>query len=148
MRLVRRPQRADRLGPRTLSLLRDPEPRTEPIRRYPPAQPAYHPAPVSTGRPPRTHQAAGRGWHMTVNTDVPGVPVDSRLRAAREFIGLKVAYLESEGMGYRIDENEQVLQRGEEPEPGSIMADALREGVTHLLGPRDPWQPSPWNGAA
>jgi hypothetical protein len=92
--------------------------------------------------PPRVHQAAGRGWAMTVDTAAPPIPMDTRLRRARGFLDLKVAYLKARGMGYRIDDAEQVLQRGEDLPAGSVMADTHAEAVTHLLGNRGEWEPA------
>lgn len=101
-----------------------------------------YPAPV----PPRTQSAAGRGWSMIVRTDGPGGPWNERLRAAHTFLRLKWAYLEQRGMGYRIDDAEQVLQRGEELPAGSVMADTHAEAVTHLLGDHGEWEPrGGWN---
>jgi hypothetical protein len=79
---------------------------------------------------------------MTVDTAAPPIPMDTRLRRARGFLDLKVAYLKSRGMGYRIDDAEQVLQRGEELPAGSVMADTHAEAVTHLLGNRGEWAPA------
>lgn len=96
--------------------------------------------------PPRTHSAAGKGWAMTVNTSGPGVPWNARLRAAHTFLKLKWAYLEQRGMGYRVDEADQVMQRGEELPPGSVIAETHREAVTHLIGRAEPWEPEGgWN---
>jgi hypothetical protein len=86
---------------------------------------------------------------MTVNTGGPGVPADARLRAARAWLSLKVASLEQRGMSYRIDEAGEVMQRGEDLPPGSLMAEAHREGVSHLLGRREPYAPAGgWDGWA
>jgi hypothetical protein len=90
-------------------------------------------APVGAS-PPRTHSAAGKGWTMTVNTDGPGAPWNPRLHATHTFLKLKWAYLEQRGMGYRVDEADQVMQRGEELPAGSLIAEAHREAVTHLIG--------------
>jgi hypothetical protein len=111
-------------------------------------QPHYAPAPVTA--PPRTHQAAYGEWTgtMTVN-DTPASAadhMDARCRAARTFIDLKHAYLEQKGMGYRIDDADQVLQRGEELPPGSVIAETHREAVTHLVGDWGEWAPAGgWN---
>ena len=96
--------------------------------------------------PPRTHSAAGKGWTMTVRTDGPGGPWNARLRAAHTFLKLKWAYLEQRGMGYRIDEADQVIQRGEELPPGSVIAETHREAITHLVGDTGEWEPQGgWN---
>ena len=141
---MKRAKRTRRLPKARSLLLRDraPEPDTQPMRSYS----AWQAAPVGPAPQPRTHRAAGRGWAMTVNQDAPGIPMDHRLQAARQFLGLKVTYLKARGMGYRIDENEQAMQRGEPAPPGSVMADTLTESVTHLLGDRSEWQPAGgWN---
>jgi hypothetical protein len=91
-------------------------------------------------------QMSGKGWAMTVNTSGPGVPSNARLRAAHTFLRLKWAYLEQRGMGYRVDEADQVMQRGEELPPGSIIAETHQEAVTHLIGRGEPWEPAGgWN---
>jgi hypothetical protein len=89
--------------------------------------------------PPRTHQAAGRGWVMTVDTAVPSGPMDPRVRRARDFIELEVADLAAQGMLYRIDDAEQVRQRGEELDERSLIALTVAKAARHLMGPREPW---------
>jgi hypothetical protein len=99
------------------------------------------PAPV-----PATRQMSGKGWHMTVRTDGPGGTWNPRIRAAHTFLKLKWAYLEQRGMGYRIDEAEQVLERGEDLPAGSVIAETHREAVTHLVGDHGEWTPAGgWN---
>jgi len=114
------------------------------------AETAWHPAPARE-EPPRTHSAAGHGWAMTVNTEGPGVPMDDRARRARQFLDLKVAYLESEDMGYRIDDAGQIRESGEKLDGRSVIARAGREGSAHLLGPRPDWltrqSDRPWEPA-
>ena len=84
---------------------------------------------------------------MTVN-DTPASAadhMDPRCRRTRQFLDLKVAYLKARGMGYRIDDAEQVLQRGEDLGE-SVIADAHAEAVTHLLGDHGVWEPEGgWN---
>lgn len=85
-------------------------------------------------------------WVMEINAGAPAIPADSRLRRARGFLELKAAYLIAKGMGYRIDDAERVLERGEELPPGSVVADAHAEAVTHLLGDHGEWTPAGgWN---
>ena len=49
-------------------------------------------------------------------------------------------------MGYRIDEADQVIQRGEELPPGSVIAETHREAITHLVGDTGEWEPQGgWN---
>ncbi len=99
-------------------------------------------APLSAPLPPGRAgllPVTGRGWTMTVNTEGPGVPADQRLRAARAFLSLKVAYLEAEDMGYRIDDATQIRESGEKLDGRSVIARAGREGSAHLLGPRPDW---------
>lgn len=101
----------------------------------------YQTAPV--GPAPRTHQGTYGEWTgtMTVN-DAPASAadhIDDRHRKARACIDLKVAYLESEGMGYRIDDAEQTRQKGEKLDGRSVIARAGREAAAHLLGPREDW---------
>jgi hypothetical protein len=91
--------------------------------------------------PAQTHQAAGRGWTMTVSTGGPGVPMDARLRAARQFLELEVADLAGQGMLYRIDDAEEARQRGEDPDERSVIAVTVAKAVRHLMGPREPWDP-------
>jgi hypothetical protein len=108
------------------------------------------PAPVAAGEP-QALPLTGRGWTMTVNTGGPGIPWNDRLRAARAWLGLKVDWLESEGMGYRIDDAEELRQRGEKLDGRSIIARAGKEGTAHLLGPRPDWltrnSGQPWEPA-
>jgi hypothetical protein len=113
----------------------------------PPARlPALRAQPRPAASAVRTHSAAGNGWTMTVNTSGPGIPWNDRLRAAHTFLKLKWAYLEQRGMGYRVDEADQVVQRGEELPAGSIIGEAHREAVTHLIGDRGEWEPpGGWN---
>jgi hypothetical protein len=87
----------------------------------------------------RTHHAAGQGWVMTVDTDAPAIPMDTRLRRARSFIELEVADLAEQGMLYRIDDAEQVRQRGEELDERSLIALTVAKAARHLMGPREPW---------
>jgi hypothetical protein len=140
-------------------LLRDrtPEPGTEPIPRIPglPGPASYDARAYRfTGAsgaglpdggiypaPPRTHQAAGRGWTMTVDTAVPSGPMDPRVRRARDFIELEVADLKAQGMLYRVDDAEQVRQRGEDLDERSLIALTVAKAARHLMGPREPWDP-------
>jgi hypothetical protein len=146
-------RRAKRLPKARSLLLRDrpAEPDTQPMRSYPypgslPGTTAgWQAAPAGPAPQPRTHQVTGRDFHMTVNKDGGDVPWNDRLRAVCDCITLKVRYLKSQGMGYRIDENEQAMQRGEPAPPGSVMADTLAESVTHLMGYREPWDPTGWD---
>ena len=92
--------------------------------------------------PTRTHQAAGRGWAMTVDTAAPPIPMDARLRAARNFIELEVADLKAQGMLYRIDDAEKVRQRGEDLDERSVIAVTVAKAARHLMGHREPWDPS------
>ena len=92
--------------------------------------------------PPRVHQAAGRGWAMTVDTAVPAGPMDPRVRRARDFIELEVADLAAQGMLYRIDDAEQARQRGEDPDERSVIAATVAKAARHLMGHREPWDPS------
>ena len=59
---------------------------------------------------------------MTVRTDGPGGTWNPRIRAAHTFLKLKSAYLGKRGMGYRINEAGQVLERGEDLPAGSVIA--------------------------
>jgi hypothetical protein len=81
---------------------------------------------------------------MTVNTDGPGIPWNDRLRAARAFLDLEVADLKAQGMLYRVDDAEQVRERGEELDERSVIAQTVGKAVRHLLGPVEPWKPGPW----
>jgi hypothetical protein len=104
---------------------------------------SIYPAPAAP--PLRTrHADVGGGWTMTmtVNTDRPASAWNARLRAAYTSLKLKWAYLEQRGMGYRIDEADQVMQRGEELPPGSVIAETHREAVTHLVGDWGEWAPA------
>ena len=98
------------------------------------------PAPASP--PPITMAGRQAPWVMTINTEAPAIPMDTRLRRTRQFLDLKVDYLKARGMGYRIDDAEQVLQRGEDLPAGSVIADTHAEAVTHLLGDHGIWEPA------
>ena len=96
--------------------------------------PAPAPAPITM---------AGRQapWVMTINTEAPAIPMDPRLRRARNFIELEVADLAAQGMLYRIDDAEQVRQRGENLDERSVIAVTVAKAARHLMGPREPWDP-------
>jgi hypothetical protein len=105
-------------------------------------QPRYTPPrPAPVVGLPRTHSAAGRGWAMIVDTAAPAIPMDTRLRRARQYLELEVADLEAQGMGYRIDDAVQVRQRGEDLDERSVIAAAVTKAARHLMGPREPWDP-------
>ena len=112
-----------------------------------PGLPRYMPGgitphlPAMPPPPPRTHRAAGRGWAMTVDTAAPPIPMDTRLRRARDFIELEVADLAAQGMLYRIDDAEQARQRGEDPDARSVIAVTVAKAARHLMGHREPWDP-------
>ena len=127
--------------------LPDLEPVTEPMpmRTYPSVGSRYQAAPVAPQ--PGTHQAAGRGWQMTVNTDVPAPHMNPRVRAALTSLQLDAADYAARGMLYRIDDAEQARQRGEEPDGRSVIAQTVAKAARHLMGPRVAWDPSGWDHA-
>lgn len=131
---MKRGTRRSRLGAAGLDeFLRGGSDQTAPI-------PRYHPAPVQPAPAgPRTYHAGGPGWRMIVDQDAPPVSMDDRLKAARDHVILEVAYLEAEDMGYRIDDAEQIRQRGDKLDGRSIIARTARKGAAHLLGPRTDW---------
>ena len=163
---MKRPKRKLReMADRTL-LLRDrrppPEPVTQPIRRVDPGLYQTAPAgptrlPPQTGGEPaiRTHTAAYGEWTgtMTVNDEPASAAehMDARCQAARAWNDLKAAYLEDEGMGYRLDDAARLRDRGEKLDGRSIIARSAREGAAHLLGPRPDWltrnSEEPWEPA-
>lgn len=116
---------------------------TVPFTRPDPGR--YQSAPAGPAPPRRTHQAAGRGWIMTVNTDTPGGPMNAGVQAARQFLELEVADYAKQGMLYRIDDAEQVRQRGEALDERSVIAVTVQKAVRHLMGPREPWDPAGWD---
>ena len=98
--------------------------------------------PIDTGVmsapvPPRTHQAAYGEWTgtMTINDTrarrLHGRPVPPPRILPRPQSRLP----RRPGMGYRIDEAEQVMKRGEEPRR-SVIADTLAEAVRTCWAPR------------
>jgi hypothetical protein len=91
--------------------------------------------------PAQDHSVALRGGTMTVYADAPGIPMDTRLRRARDFIELEVADLAALDMLYRIDDAEQARQRGEDPDERSLIAVTVAKAARHLMGPREPWDP-------
>ena len=66
---------------------------------------------------------------MTTN-DEHAPYTNERVLAARIWLNLKVAYLESEGMATASSENERLMKCGEEPRPGSSTTTLRKECAT------------------
>jgi hypothetical protein len=101
----------------------------------------YRTAPVG---PART--IGGRYFNMDVNDDPASAAdhMDDRCRKAHAYLKLEVDDLKAQGMLYRVDDAAQVIERGEELDERSVIAQAVAKATRHLLGSREPWQPEPW----